>query len=59
MTIQQDVSQTWHDAIIELFELDLSTITGTSSDKYYFTANLMPDNTKIIWKGITYEPLPI
>lgn len=59
MTIQQDVSQTWHDAIIELFELDLSTITGTASDKYYFTANLMPDNTKISWKGITYEPLPI
>ena len=59
MTIQSDVSQTWHDAIIELFELDLSTITRSAGDKYYFTANLMPDNTKISWKGITYEPLPI
>lgn len=59
MTIEQDVSQTWHDAIIELFEIDLSTITGSASDKYYFTANLMPDNTKISWKGIVYEPLPI
>lgn len=59
MTIEADVSQTWHDAIIELFELDLEPITGSSTDKYYFTANLMPDNTKIQWQGITYEPLPI
>lgn len=59
MTIEQDVSQTWHDAIVELFELDLESITGSASDKYYFTANLMPDNTKISWKGQTYEPLPI
>lgn len=59
MTIEADVSQTWHDAIIELFELDLSAITGSAEDKYYFTANVMPDNTKIRWKGIAYEPLPI
>ena len=59
MTIQADVSQTWHDAIIELFELDLSGITGSAGDKYYFTANVMPDNSKIKWKGIVYEPLPI
>jgi len=59
MTIEADVAKTWHDAIIELFELDLEPITGSSTDKYYFTANLMPDNTKIKWKGITYEPLPI
>src|SRR6056300_1223502 len=59
MTIQADVSQSWHDAIIELFELDLSSITCTASDKYYFTANLMPDNSKVRWKGNIYEPLPI
>lgn len=59
MTIEQDVAQTWHDAIIELFELDLEPITGSANDKYYFTANLMPDNTKISWKGQVYEPLPI
>lgn len=59
MTIQADVVQTWHDAIIELFELDLSTITGSAGDKYYFTAQLMPDNTKIQWQGQIYEPLPI
>lgn len=59
MTIQQDVAQTWHDAIVELFELDLSGITGDANDKYYFTANLMPDNTKISWKGQIYEPFPI
>lgn len=59
MTIQADVTQSWHDAIIELFELDLSAITGSASDKYYFTANVMPDNSKVRWKGIVYEPLPI
>ena len=59
MTIQQDVSRTWHDAIIELFELDLEPITGSAGDKYYFTAGVMPDNSKIQWKGKTYEPLPI
>lgn len=59
MTIQQDVSQTWHDAIIELFELDLEPITGSASDKYYFTAGVMPDNSKMQWKGEVYEPLPI
>jgi lambda family phage minor tail protein L len=59
MTIEADVAKTWHDAIIELFELDLEPITNSSTNKYYFTANLMPDNTKIKWQGITYEPLPI
>ena len=59
MTIQADIGQSWHDAIIELFELDLSGITGTAGDKYYFTANLMPDNSKVQWKGNIYEPLPI
>lgn len=59
VTIQQDVAQTWHDAIIELFELDLEPITGSVSDKYYFTAGVMPDNSKMQWKGETYEPLPI
>lgn len=59
MTIEADVQKGWHDAIIELFEIDLSAITGDSGDKFYFTANLMPDNSKIKWKGITYEPLPM
>ena len=59
MTIQQDVTQTWHDAIIELFEINLEPITNNASDKYHFTATLMPDGAKVIWKGVTYEPLPI
>ena len=59
MTIEQDVTQNWHDAIIELFEIDLELITNNATDKYYFTANLMPDNTKISWQGQVYEPLPI
>ena len=59
MTIQQDVASTWHDAIIELFELDLSGLTGNAGDQYYFANQLMPDNSKVQWKGKVYEPLPI
>lgn len=59
MGIKADVKKTWHDGIVELFELDLSVITGTNDDKFYFTASLMPDDSKIFWKGQRYEPLPI
>jgi len=59
VTIQQDVASTWHDAIIELFELDLSGLTGNANDQYYFANQLMPDNSKVQWKGKVYEPLPI
>lgn len=59
MTLEADVQKGWHDAIVELFDLDLSPITGNSNDKFYFTNQLKPDNTKIVWQGRTYEPLPI
>ena len=59
MTLEADVQQGWHDAIIELFDLDLEPITGDPQDKFYFTIQLKPDNSKIVWKGNTYEPLPI
>jgi lambda family phage minor tail protein L len=59
MTLQQDVQKNWHDGIIELYDLDLSVITGDSNDKFYFTNQIKPDNTKIRWQGRTYEPLPI
>ena len=59
MTLETDVQQGWHDAIVELFDLDLEPITGDANDKFYFTNQLKPDNTKISWQGRIYEPLPI
>jgi lambda family phage minor tail protein L len=59
MTIVSDVQQSWHDGLVELFDLDLQPITGDPADKFYFTNQLKPNNTKIQWKGNTYEPLPI
>ena len=59
MGIKQDVRKSWHDSIIELFELDLQPITGDSNDKYYFTGDIFPDGTKIRWQGEVYQPFPI
>jgi len=59
MTLEADVQQGWHDAIVELFDLDLTPITGDVDDKFYFTNQLKPDDNKIVWQGRTYEPLPI
>jgi lambda family phage minor tail protein L len=59
MSLEIDVQQGWHDAIVELFDIDLSPITGDNNDIYYFSNQLKPDDTKIQWKGNIYEPLPI
>ena len=59
MSIQQEVRNSWHDSIVELFELDLEPITEDASDKYYFTGDIFPDGTKIQWQGQVYEPFPI
>lgn len=59
MTLETDVQKNWHDGIVEMFDLDLSVITNDSDDKFYFTNQLKPDNTKVQWKGNTYDPLPI
>jgi lambda family phage minor tail protein L len=59
MTLELDVQQGWHDAIVEMFDIDLEPITGDPNDKFYFTNQLKPDDTKIQWKGNIYEPLPI
>jgi lambda family phage minor tail protein L len=58
MSIENEVRQGWHDAIIEMFEIDLSTIPGASGS-YFFTKEVMPDNSKVSWKGQVYEPFPI
>lgn len=59
MTLEADVQKSWHEGIIELFDLDLSVITGDSNDKFYFTNQIKPNGSKIVWQGRTYEPLPI
>lgn len=59
MSLEIDVQQGWHDAIVEMFDIDLSPITGNANDLYYFTNQLGPNDEKIQWQGNTYEPLPI
>lgn len=59
MTLEADVQQGWHDAIVELIDLDLSPITNDPADVFYFTNQLKPDDAKIQWKGNVYEPIPI
>ena len=59
MTIKNEVRNSWHDSIVELFELDLSAITEDASDVYYFTGDIFPDGRKIQWQGQIYEPFPI
>lgn len=68
MTIENDVLQTWHDSVVELFELDLSenVTTGVGTNKFYFTNQVSASGTKLQWKAtdsgsalVTYEPLPI
>ena len=59
MTLINDVQKNWHDGIVELIDLDLSTITADPADLFYFTNQIKPDSTKIQWKGNIYEPLPL
>lgn len=59
MTLEADVQRGWHDAIVEMFDVDLSPITSDPGDIYYFTNQLKQDGTKVQWKGNIYEPLPI
>jgi lambda family phage minor tail protein L len=59
MTLTVDVQQGWHDSIVELFDIDLSPITGNTADVYYFTNQTKEDGSAIQWQGRTYSPLPI
>jgi len=59
MTLEADVQQGWHDAIVEMFDVDLSGLTNDPADIFYFTNQLKEDGTKVEWKGNVYEPLPI
>ena len=59
MTLEADVQKGWHSAIVEMFDIDLTAITGDAADIFYFTNQLKPDETKIQWKGQVYEALPL
>jgi len=59
MTLRADAQKNWHDGLVEMFDFDLSSVTGDVNDVFYFTNQLKPDNTKIVWQGRTYDPLPI
>ncbi len=66
MTIENDVQQTWHDAIVEMYELDISTIVSGGTTSFYFAPEVMRDDSKIQWRKsdddatlVVYEPLPI
>lgn len=59
MTIENEVRQGWHDAIIEMYEIDLSTIGDGFSGQYFLTNEIMPDNSFVVWKGQTYTSFPI
>ena len=59
MTLETDVQKGWHSAIVEMYDIDLTALTNDPEDIFYFTNQLKPDETKIQWKGKTYEPLPL
>lgn len=66
MTIENDVQQTWHDAIVEMYELDISTIVSGGTTSFYFAPEVMRDDSKIQWRKsdtdatlVVYEFLPI
>lgn len=58
MNIHELIQKLTPDAEIELFELDLSPITG-SALSYYFHSGTKTDNTAVSWQGRKYEPYPM
>lgn len=70
MSIQDEVKQGYYDTIVELYELDLTPLGITGTQKYYFTNGVDPtaSSRKLRWRGddktsgfsiVDYEPLPI
>jgi lambda family phage minor tail protein L len=59
MALQNDVKRGWHEAIVELYEIDLSTIGTGLSDKFFLTNQTMPDDSAVRFKGKTYTAFPI
>ena len=57
--LETDIQKGWHDAIVEMYDVDLSPITGDAGDVFYFTNQLKEDDSRIQWKGNFYDALPI
>ena len=57
--LETDIQKGWHEAIVEMYDVDLSPITGDAGDVFYFTNQLKEDDSRIQWKGNFYDALPI
>ena len=57
--LETDIQKGWHEAIVEMYDIDLSPITGDAGDVFYFTNQLKEDDSRIQWKGNFYDALPI
>lgn len=55
----EEIKDSWHDAIVEMYEIDVSSLTEIANDKYYFSPFILPDDQKVKWKGVIYEPFPV
>lgn len=56
MTIQEDIQKLSPGAIIELYEIDLTTLGDT---KYYLHAGTNELKNNVVWQGNTYIAFPI
>jgi lambda family phage minor tail protein L len=56
MSISSDIQLLAPSAVVELFELDLTSLGG---EKYYFHGGINSQGNNIVWKGITYTRYPI
>lgn len=57
MTIASHIQKLELGALIELFEIDTTTIGG--SEKFYFYPGNPEGLAPLLWQGITYQPFPI
>lgn len=57
--IQGDIQAIASNALIELYMLDVSALTGVAQNYMYFHAGTNQLSTEIIWQGNTYIALPI
>jgi lambda family phage minor tail protein L len=54
--VAEEVSSTFYDAVVEMFELDLSVLPGFSgTDHYYFTNFVIPKDAVFVTGGDAYE----
>lgn len=57
--IQADIQSLSPNALMELYMLDMSAITGIAQNYMYFHAGTNKLSTEVIWQGKTYIALPI